>query len=162
MGKTVTLLTGNNIQNVCRSNQLCAGLEASIEATVHAVNTLFEEHQGSGWGVLLIDAAYAFNGLNGKAAQWHARHLWPRSSCYLFNTYKAWATLVVSGSNSSSLHYSKERTTHKDPLSMAFYVVKVLPMIMSLKGLENGHIFGTLMKSAAVGSSLCFTIGSTI
>ena len=50
MGKTVMLLTGDDIQKVCDSNQLCAGIEAGIEAAVHA---LFEEHQGTGWGVLL-------------------------------------------------------------------------------------------------------------
>jgi hypothetical protein len=35
-----------------------AGLEAGIEAAVHAVNNLFSEHAGLGWGVLLVDNRY--------------------------------------------------------------------------------------------------------
>ena len=47
MDKTVMLLTGDNIQkvHVCGSNQPCASLEAGIEAAVHVVNGLFEEHR---------------------------------------------------------------------------------------------------------------------
>ena len=60
MGKTVMLLAGEDVQDVCGSDQLCAGAEAGIEAAVHAVNSLFDEHQGSGWGVLLVDATNAF------------------------------------------------------------------------------------------------------
>ena len=136
MGKSVMLLAGEDVQEVCGSDQLSAGLEAGIEAAVHAVNSLFEEHQGSGWGVLLVDAANAFNALNRKVALWHARHLWPRGCRYLFNTYKGWAALVMSGYDSNVL-YSKEGTTQGDPLSMAFYAVGVLPLILKLRDFER-------------------------
>jgi len=44
---------------ICGSDQLCAGLKAGIEGTIHVMNGLFSTHQdqSSGWGVLLVDAA---------------------------------------------------------------------------------------------------------
>ena len=56
-----------------------------------------------GWGVLLIDAANAFNSLNRVAVVWNARVLWPRGARFLFNTYRGWADLVVHGSKSAAL-----------------------------------------------------------
>ena len=136
MGKAVMLIAGEDVKRVCGADQLSAGIEVGIEAAVHAVNELFDEHQGTAWGVLQVDASNAFNSLNRKVALWHARRLWPRGCRYLFNTYKAWATLVVSGSSSAVL-YSREGTTQGDPLSMAFYALGVLPLIVQLKDLDK-------------------------
>ena len=78
MAKAVMIVAGGDVQEVCGSDQLCSGLQAGIEAAIHAMHDLFEEHKGSGWGVLLVDASNAFNSLNRKAALWNARHLWPQ------------------------------------------------------------------------------------
>ena len=45
------------------SDQLFAGLRTGNEVAIHAMNELFEIHQNqpTGWGVLLVDAANAFN-----------------------------------------------------------------------------------------------------
>jgi hypothetical protein len=135
IGKTVMSIAGADAKVICGADQLCAGLEAGIEAAVHAMNDLFSEHAGSGWGVLLVDAANAFNALNRKAALWQARFLWPRAARFLFNTYKGWAFLVLQGADEFLL--SKEGTTQGDPLAMAFYAIGILPLIRSLKDLKR-------------------------
>ncbi len=76
IGKTVMSIAGGDAKVICGADQVCAGLEAGIEAAVHAMNDLFSEHAGLGWGVLLVDAANAFNALNRKVALWQARFLW--------------------------------------------------------------------------------------
>ena len=62
-----------------------------------------------GWGVLLVDAFNAFNSLNCISVLLHARVLWPRCYCFLFNTYRGWSVLVLRGS--SDFLYSKEGVT---------------------------------------------------
>ena len=135
LGKAVMLVAGADVQIACGADQLCAGLEAGIEAAIHSLNSIFDEQKDAGWGVLLLDASNAFNALNRKAALWQARHLWPRGCRFLFNTYKGWAALVLTGSN--CLLYSKEGTTQGDPLSMAFYAIGLLPLIRDLKDLQR-------------------------
>ncbi len=93
------LITGADAKAECGADQLCAGVEAGIEAAIHAMNDLFNDNVGSGWGVLLVDAANAFSALNRKAALWQVRFLWPRAARFLFNTYKGWAILVVQGTD---------------------------------------------------------------
>jgi len=77
----------------CGSDQLCTGLRAGIEGTIHALNELFEIHQDqpTGWGVLLVDAANAFNSLNHAAILLHAQVLWSRCARFLFNMHKGWS-----------------------------------------------------------------------
>ncbi len=81
-------ITGEGLQLQCGSDQLCANLEGGIEGAVHAMNELFDEKAGTGWEVLLVDAANAFDAMNRKAALWHARHLWPEAARFLYNTYR--------------------------------------------------------------------------
>ena len=55
------------------------GLQAGIEGAIYGMNELFSTHQdqGTGLGVLLVDAANAFNSLNRAAMLLHAHILWP-------------------------------------------------------------------------------------
>ena len=62
IGKAVCIATRLNAALVCGSDQLCAGLQVSIEGAIYGMNEMFSTHQDqdSGWGVLLVDAANAF------------------------------------------------------------------------------------------------------
>ena len=133
IGKAVCLATRLDATLVCGSDQLCAGLQAGIEGAIHGMNELFSTYQdrGTGWGVLLVDAANAFNSLNRAAMLLHAHVLWPRCARFLFNTYRGWSVLVLRGS--STFLYSKEGVTQGDPLSMFMYAIGTLPLIRLLR-----------------------------
>ena len=78
LGKAASLATRIDAEEVCGVDQLCAGAKAGIEGAVHAMQEIFEEKKHGGWGVLLVDAANAFNSINRIAALWNVRVLWPR------------------------------------------------------------------------------------
>ena len=53
-------------------DQLCCGVQSGIEGVIHAMTSLFSQLAVfSGWGLLLIDASNAFNGLNLAALLWN-------------------------------------------------------------------------------------------
>ena len=135
VGKIVFSVCHLDIEEVAGVSQLCAGTKAGIEGAVHALNELFEVGKSDGRGVLLMDAANAFNSLNRIAVLWNARVLWPRCSRFLFNTYRGWASLVIRGSE--SVLYSKEGVTQGDPLGMFMYAVGSLPLISHLKNCDK-------------------------
>ena len=90
-------------------------------------------------------AKNAFNVVSRVTALWNARILWPRCSCFLFNTYRGYSMLLLK--RSEHILYSKEGETQGDPFSMLFYEVAVLdlPLIQSLSNSPNGIKVGTLM-----------------
>ena len=130
LSKTVCIATRQDIEEMCEISQLSAGIRAGIEGAIHAINDIFNEHGDEGWGVLMVDASNAFNSVNRIAALLNSRILWPRCSRFIFNTYRGWAPLVMT--NSNTLLYSKEGVTQGDPLSMFIYAVGTLPLIRSL------------------------------
>ena len=137
IGKTVCSLTKFDLSDSCNISQLCGGVRCGIEAAIHTISDLFKEHEGEGWGVLMIDATNAFNCINRQAALWNTRILWPSCSLFLFNTYRGWAPLVIK--DSKELLYSKEGVTQGDPLSMFVYAVATIPMIDSVGRPDEGR-----------------------
>ena len=129
IGKVVCLTTRVDAELACGTDQLCDGVKGGIKGAVHAMNDLFALHSNSatGWGVLFVDASNAFNTINRVALLWNARILWTRCSCFLFNTYQGWATLVIRGS--VKFLFSREGVTQGDPLSMFMYAIGTLPLI---------------------------------
>ena len=49
MAKAVMIVAGRDVLQACGSDQLCSGLESGMEAAVHALGDLFNEHKGNGW-----------------------------------------------------------------------------------------------------------------
>src|ERR1700709_1424757 len=120
-----------DVKEACGVDQLCSGVKAGIEGAVHAMTDIFNENATSGWGILLVDAANAFNSINRTAALINARVLWPRCARFLFNTYRGHSALKVQ--HADRLLYSREGVTQGDPLSMMMYGLSVLPLIRSMK-----------------------------
>ena len=46
----MNLVTGDDVKEVCNSDQLSSGAKAGSEASVHAMKSLFEEYSKDGWG----------------------------------------------------------------------------------------------------------------
>ena len=55
---------------------MASGIKSGIEGSIHAFSDLFEEYAIQGWGLLLVDAANAFNAISRPVALWTARTKW--------------------------------------------------------------------------------------
>eukprot|EP00978_Attheya_sp_CCMP212_P013894 scaffold35059_cov31-Attheya_sp.AAC.1 len=120
--------------------KFCAGLEAGIEGSIHAVNELWGAHEEEDeWGFLLVDATNAFNEGNCIMILWTVRHEWPSGARFTFNCYGHWGTLMVWSQNGTALFmFSMEGATQGDPLAMFIYGMGLLPLIRRLKSeVEN-------------------------
>ena len=82
-------------------------------------------------GVLLIDAANAFNALNRQAALHNIQVQCPIIATYAINTYRLPARLFITGGQEI---LSAEGTTQGDPLAMALYALSIQPLITSSQG----------------------------
>ena len=65
IGKSVMECTKEDVCTSTSALQMCAGKPAGSEAAVHAMKNMFEEEDTH--GVILVDAANAFNAMNRKA-----------------------------------------------------------------------------------------------
>jgi hypothetical protein len=87
--KIILLLTLDEPKAACGANQLCLGLEAGIEGTIHASQIIWDQHSAEeNWGFLLIDARNAFNESNRMVMLWTVRHEWPSGCRFVFNSYR--------------------------------------------------------------------------
>ena len=68
VAKCCLAVMGQEATRACGTDQLCAGLEASIEGGIHSIRLLEAEHKENPypWGMLLIDARNAFNEGTGR------------------------------------------------------------------------------------------------
>uniref|UniRef100_A0A1X7UQH3 Uncharacterized protein n=1 Tax=Amphimedon queenslandica TaxID=400682 RepID=A0A1X7UQH3_AMPQE len=131
IGKAICYATRDDVEVMCGTEQLCAGVRIGIEAAFHTVHELFEANANSVWGLLTIDASNAFNSLNRVALLWNAMVLRPTAARFIFNTYQGWSALVLRGSSTNLA--SMEGVTQGDPISMFLYAVGSVPLIHHLK-----------------------------
>ena len=108
--------------------QVCAGHEAGAETAIHAMQFIFDEDNTQ--GILLIDAANAFNSLNRKVAMHTILILCPRAALIINNMYRFPSRLFLAGEGEMS---SQEGTTQGDPLDMPFYAVSISIIIYFLR-----------------------------
>ena len=116
--------------------QTCAGLKAGIEASIHAMRTIFEDDDTE--AILLVDADNAFNRLNRRAALHNIRHLCPNFHRYLNNTYQLPAQMIINDRNGQSDYLkSEEGSTQGDVTAMGMYAVAIRPLIDHLRGIVD-------------------------
>ena len=98
------------------------------------MNALWQEHGNEDqWGILLVDAANAFNMVNRKAMLWTVRHKWPSGARFAFNCYSHAGHIVLRGAFEWLL--SREGVTQGDPLSMVIYGLALLPLVERLESI---------------------------
>ena len=120
-------LVKDDVIDATGPTQLCAGQLAGCEAGVHTLNSLFESRETD--GVLLVDAANAFNQLNRQAALHNIQSLCPSLAHILINCYREPVPMHLS---SGEIIWSKEGTTQGDPLGMTMYALGMAPLIQKL------------------------------
>ena len=108
--------------------QVCAGQEAGCEAAVHALNKLFQEEKTD--GVILVDAANAFNSINRKSLLHNIKVLCPAMAQYVSNCYNRPSRLFIMGGKEIS---SQEGTTQGDPTAMPAYAIGLMPLLEILQ-----------------------------
>ena len=135
--KVLLKITGKEATRACKTDQLCGGLEAGMEGTMHCMRSLWDVHENDedDWGVFLIDARNAFNEGNRKIMAHVARREWLSDSRFLFNTHRHHSVLVVRGETASitTFLHSKEGIAQGCTLAMVGHATLMLPMMQSLK-----------------------------
>ena len=124
VGKSVSKVLNEDIQNACGSIQTCSGLQSGIDAAVHAMREVYD----ADWceGVLLVDAENAFNRLNRQTSLQTIRTLCPSLFRYLMNTYQSESNLYL---EDGSTIMSSEGVTQGDNIAMAMYGISVRPLM---------------------------------
>ena len=120
----------NDIIDAAGPLQTCAGLKAGIEASIHAMKSIFFD-ENSTEAILLVDAENAFNNLNRKAAL-HNMELCPNFYRYLANTYQLPAKMIINDRSGHERIYSEEGSTQGDVTAMAVYTIGIKPLVETL------------------------------
>ena len=112
--------TALDVQEMCGADHATL---FRIEAAVHAMKEIFDDEETD--GLLLVDAANAFNSINRPAALWNCCVLWPRCSRFLSNSYRGFAVIIVRETATNRFHVllSREGTTQGCPLAMLMYAI---------------------------------------
>ena len=127
ISKAILAVIRSDIREVVGSLQLCISQRLGCEASIHALNEIYEEEATE--AILMVDASNAFNRLNRKGALSNAMNLCPTIGTILVNTYRSDPCLFIDGETIMS----KEGTTQGDPLAMAMYAIATIPLIKQLK-----------------------------
>ena len=118
IGKSISWVLRDEIQEAAGPLQVDTGLNAGAEAAIHAMRTIFA--QDSTEAVILIDASNAFNSLNRRVALHNIQITCPPFSTIMINTYRQPSRMVVLGASDI---FSAEGTTQGDNLAMPFYAL---------------------------------------
>ena len=123
ISSVIRKLMRDEVREVMGPIQQCVGHVCGIEATVHAMQQLYEDKETE--GCLLIDAANAFNRMNRKVALRSIQVLCPKLFPFFSNTYRT-PSMIFTGNGIIS---SEEGTTQGDSAAMCMYELGTLPLV---------------------------------
>ena len=115
IGKCLMMLFKPELTHAAGSFQTCAGQMGGAEASIHAMNHLYESEKCE--AILFVDADNAFNSLNREASLLNMKHVCPEFQYYLVNTYRKPSRLYLQGKNQFIL--SHESCTQGDNTAMS-------------------------------------------
>ena len=128
VGKTISSVLKDDIQEAAGPLQVSTGLKGGAEAAIHSMREIFNEEGCD--GAILVDASNAFNRLNRQVALHNIQIIEPSFAPVLINTYRVPSILFVTGGEEME---SQEGTTQGDPLAMVFYGLSILPLQNDLR-----------------------------
>jgi len=94
-GKVVMQIVKNDVTKAAGCLQTCAGQEAGSEASIHAMNEIFNENDTE--AVLPVDAENAFNSINRKTLLHNIEFICPSIARFIYNCYIIPARLFIVG-----------------------------------------------------------------
>ena len=121
VGKSVSWVLKEDMQEAAGTLQTCAGYKGGAEATKHAMREIF--HSEDTERVTPIDASNAFNSLNRQVASHNIQILCPTLSTYVIKSCGQSTCLFITGGQDIN---SQEGTTQGDNLA-----TNVIPYINS-------------------------------
>ena len=128
VGKSISWVLKEDIQEAAGTLQTCAGYKGCAEAVIHAMRDMF--HSEDKEGVILIDASNAFYSLNRQVALHNIQILCPTLWTYVINIYRQSMCLFITGGQEIN---SQEGTTQGDKLAIAFYAIATTTIITSTR-----------------------------
>ena len=152
IGKTVMMNVKNDVCQCVGSLQTCAGQEAGIEATIHAMRELFQDESND--GIILVDVSNAFNAVNRETFLHNIKIICPPMAMFTRNCYSLNARLFVIGGHELT---SKEGTTQGDPIAMAVYATAIVSMILMLVEVFNESSNPNPTKTAGYADDIAST-----
>ena len=95
IGRSILIVISDDIQKAAGSLQLCGGQDFGIEAAIHAMHQVYAHEETE--GVIMADAANAFNNLNRNVAIRNIHHQCPSLAAVVINSYRRPSNLYVAG-----------------------------------------------------------------
>ena len=126
VGKSLSWVLKDVIQETTGPLQVCTGLKSGGEAAIHFIREQFEADSAE--AVILVDASNAFNSLNRQVMMHNIQILIPEFATIAINMYRVPSKLFVTG----EVIMSSEGTTQGDNLAMSLFAIGTLPILRLL------------------------------
>ena len=126
ISKAILSVVSDEVIEVARCIQLCAGQDAGCEVRVRAMNAIFaDEHTEA---AMLVNDTNAFNLLNRRTVLSNIHAICPPIATVLTNIYRGDGDLFIQG----QVLKSREAVMQGDPFAMSMYALGILPLIQKL------------------------------